>query len=66
MNCKEIKAVNPEGNQLRIFTGRTDTEDEAPIFGPPDAKSQLTGKEFDAGEDGGQEEKGVAEDEIVR
>ena len=66
LDSKEIQPVHPKGNQLRIFTGRTDTEDEAPIFGPPDAKSQLTGKEFDAGEDGGQEEKGVAEDEIVR
>ena len=51
LDSKEIKPVNPKGNQLRIFTGRTDTEDEAPIFGPPDAKSQLTGTDPDAGED---------------
>ena len=51
MVSKEIKPINPKGNQLRIFTGRTDTEDEALILWPPDAKSQVTGKEFDAGED---------------
>ena len=32
----------------------------------PDAKSRLTGKEPDAGKDWGQEEKGVAEDDMVR
>ena len=34
-------------------------------FGPPDAKSQLTGKDPDAGKDCGQEEKRVTEDEMV-
>ena len=37
--CKEMKPVNPKGNQPWIFIGRTDAE--APILGPPDAKSQL-------------------------
>ena len=60
--CKEIKPVNPKGNQLWIFIGRTDAE--APIFWPPDAKSQLTGKDPNAGKDWGQEEKGTTEDEI--
>ena len=41
--------VNPKGNQPRIFIGRTDTE--APILWPPDSKSQLTGKDPDAGKD---------------
>ena len=36
---------NPKGNQPRIFIGRTDTEAEAPILWPSDAKSQLTRKE---------------------
>ena len=45
--------------------GRTDTEAEAPLLWPPDVKSQLIGENLDAGKDGGQEEKGVAEDEIV-
>ena len=62
---KEIKPVNPKGNQLWIFTGRTDAEDEAPILWLPDAKSQLTGKAPDAGKNWEQEEKGLTEDEVV-
>ena len=38
---------------------------EAPILWPPDAKSQVIGKEPDAGKDWRQEEKGVREDEMV-
>ena len=44
-------AVNPKGNQPRIFIGRTDAEAEAPILWPPDAKNQLIGKDPDAGKD---------------
>ena len=44
--CKEVKPVNPKGNQFLIFTGRTDVE--ASILWLPDAKSQLTGKDPDA------------------
>ena len=33
LDCKEIKPVNPKGNQLWIFIGRTDAEVETPIFG---------------------------------
>ena len=51
LDCKEIKTVNPKGNQHLIFTGRTDVEAEAPIFCPPGAKSQLTEKDPDAGKD---------------
>ena len=65
LDCKEIKPVNPKGNQPWIFIGRTDAEVEAPILWPPDAKSQLTGKDPDAGKDGGHEEKGTTEDEMV-
>ena len=46
---KEIKPVHPKGNQSWIFTGRTDAE--TLILWPPDAKSQLTGKDPDAGKD---------------
>ena len=46
--------------------GRTDAEAEAPILWPPDAKSWLIGKDPDVGEDWGQKEKGMAEDEMVR
>ena len=48
-----------------IFIGRTDDEAEAPTLWPPDAKSQLTGKDPDAGKDWRQEEKGMTEDEMV-
>ena len=44
-------------NQLWIYIGRTDAEAEAPILWPPDAKSQLIGKDPDAGKDWGQVEK---------
>ena len=63
--CKEIKPVNPKGNQPWIFTGRTDAEAEAPVFWPHDIKSWFTGKDPDAGKDWRQEEKGVTEDEMV-
>ena len=63
LDSKEIKPVNPKGNQPWIFTRRTDAE--ALILWPPDAKSWLTGKDPDAGKDGRQEEKGVTEDEMV-
>ena len=54
--------VNHKGNQLWIFTGRADAEAEAPIFWPSDAKSQLIGKDPDAGKDWRQEEKGMTEE----
>ena len=61
MNCKEIKPVNPKGNQSWIFIGRTDAEAEAPILRPPDVKNWLIGKDPDAGKDWRQEEKGMTE-----
>ena len=42
LDCKDIKPVNPKGNQPRIFTGRSDAE--APILWPSDAKSRLIEK----------------------
>ena len=53
-----------KGNQLWIFIGRTDATAEALISWLPDGKSQLIGKDPDAGKDWGQEEKGVTEDEM--
>ena len=38
LNSKEIKPVNPKGNQPRIFIGRTDAETEDPILALPDAR----------------------------
>ena len=66
LDCKEIKPVNPKGNQSWIIIGKTDAEAEALILWPPDVKSRLTGKDLDAGKDCGQEENGAAEDEMVR
>ena len=57
LGSMEIKQVNPRGNQPWIFTGRTDSEAEAPKVWPPDAKSQLIGKDPDAGKDWGQEKR---------
>ena len=51
IDCKEIKPVHPKGTQPWIFIGRTDAEAEAPTLWPPDAKSQLIGKDPDAGKD---------------
>ena len=65
LDCKEIKPVNPKGNQPWIFIGRTDAEDEALLLWPPDVKSQLIEKYPDAGKDWGQEEKWATEDEMV-
>ena len=65
LDSTEIKPVNPEGNQLWIFIGRTDAEAEAPILWPPAAKSWL-GKDPDVGKDWGYDEKGATEDEMVR
>ena len=39
LDYKEIKAVNPKGNQPSIFIGRIDTEAETPILWPPDVKN---------------------------
>jgi len=44
LDSKEIKAVNPKGNQSYIFTGRTVAKAEAPILWPPDVKGRLTGQ----------------------
>ena len=38
MDSKQIKPVNPKGNQLLLFNGRTDAEVEAPVLWSPDAE----------------------------
>ena len=64
LDCKEIQPVHPKGDLSWVFIGRTDAEAEAPILWPPDAKSQLTGKDPDAerlkakGEGGGRSRDG--------
>ena len=46
LGSKDIKPVNPKGNQPWIFTGRTDAEAEVTILWSPDVKSWLTGKDW--------------------
>ena len=60
-----IKPVDPKRNQPWIFIGSADAEAEAPMLWPPNAKSQLTGKDPDAGKDRMQEKKVTTEDEMV-
>ena len=59
------KPFNHKGNQPWIFIGRTNAEPEAPILWPPDMKSQLIGRDPDAGKEWNQEESRVTEDETV-
>ena len=65
LDCKEIQSVHPNGNQSRIFIGRTDAEADTLIFWPPNAKNSLTGKDPDSGKDCRLEEKGTIEYEMV-
>ena len=65
LDCKDIQPVHPKGDQSCVFIGRTDAKAETPILWPPDAKSQLTGKDPDAGRDWGWKEKGMTEDEMA-
>jgi len=65
LDSKEIKPVNPKGNQPWIFIGRIDAEAETPILWPPDAKNGLTVKDPDVGKDWRQE-KGMTEHDMVR
>ena len=65
LEYKEIKPVNPKGNPKGIFIERTNAEAGTLILWSPDLKSRLIGKDPNAGKDGGQEEKGATEDEMV-
>ena len=65
LDSKEMKSVHPKGNQPWIFIGRTGAETEAPILKLPDVKRWLIGKDPDAGNNWGQEEKGATENEMV-
>ena len=64
LDCKEIKPVNPKGNQPWIFIESPDAE--GPILWPPDAKGWLFRKDPDAGKDWGQEKNRVAQDRMVK
>ena len=57
--------ISRKGNKPWIFIGRADAEAEGSVLWPPDVKSQLIGKEPDAGKDWRHEEMGTTEDEMV-
>ena len=65
LDNKEMKLLNPKGNQSWIFIRRTDAESETPILWPPDAKNLTPRKDPDDGKDWRTEEKGPMEDERV-
>ena len=65
LDSTELKLVNPKGYQPWIFIGKSDAEAEAPVLWPPDVKSWLTRKDFDAGKDQRHEKKGMTEDEMA-
>ena len=52
-----IKIIGKKRKSVLNIHGKVDAETEAPIFSPPDTKSQLIGKDPDAGKDSRQEEK---------
>ena len=56
LDCKEIKPINPKGNQSWVFIGRIDAKAETPILCPPDVKNWPIGKDPDAGQDWRQED----------
>ena len=58
LDFKEVKPVNPKGNQSWIFIGGTDAEAEAPVLWPSDGKSWLIRKDNDAGKDWGKRVRG--------
>ena len=65
LDCKEIQPVQPKADQSWVFFGRNEARAETPVLWPPHEKSWLFGKDFDAGRDWGQEEKGMTEDEMA-
>ena len=65
LDFKEIQPVHPKRDQSWVFFGRNDAKAETPVLWPPHAKSWLIGKDFDAGRDWRQEEKGTTEDEMA-
>ena len=65
LDCKEIKPVNPNGNQPWTFIERSDANAEVPVLWPPDTKRQPIGKDLDAGKDWGKEEKVATGVEVV-
>ena len=59
------ESLGLQGDPPWDFFGRNDAKAETPVLWPPHAKSWLTGKDFDAGRDWGQEKKGTTENEMA-
>ena len=64
MDSKEIKPIYHKGNQPWIFTGRTDSEAEAPILWPPDQKANSLNRSWFW--ERLRQEKGLTEDKMVK
>ena len=58
LDNKEVKPVNPKGNQPRLIIGRTGADGEAPILWPPDGKNRLLGKTLILGKIEGRRRRG--------
>ena len=58
LDCKEIQPVHSERDQPWDFFGGNDAKAETPVLWPPDAKSQLIGKNSDAGKIVGKRKRG--------
>ena len=56
--CKEIKLVNPKGDQPWAFIGRTDAEGETPIFWPSHERVDSLEKTLMLGGIGGRRRRG--------
>ena len=58
LDCKEIQPVHPEGDQSRVFFGRTDAEAEAPVVWPPMRRVDSLEKTLMLGGIGGRRRRG--------
>ena len=65
LDFKEIQPVHPKGNQSWVFLARTNAEAETPILWPPRGRVDSLEKTLMLGGVGGQEEKGMTEDEMA-
>ena len=61
LDSKEVKQINPKGNQLRVFIGRNDAESEAPIFGHLMRRGDSLEKILKLGKNEGQRRRGDRE-----
>ena len=65
LDCKEFQPVHSKGDKSWDFFGKNDAKLETPVLWPLHAKCWLIGKDFVAGRDWGQKEKGKTEDKMA-